>query len=34
MVGTGIGILVKGIIPKARDIFGSMFEKTGWEIIS
>ena len=27
MVGTGIGILVKGIIPKARDIFGSMFEK-------
>ena len=27
MVGTGIGILIKGIIPKARDIFGSMFIK-------
>ena len=27
MVGTGIGILVKGIIPKAKDIFGSMFVK-------
>ena len=27
MVGTGIGILVKGIIPKAKDIFGSMFAK-------
>ena len=27
MVGTGIGILVKGIIPKAKDIFGSMFSK-------
>lgn len=27
MVGTGIGILVKGIIPKAKDIFGSMFIK-------
>ena len=27
MVGTGVGILVKGIIPKAKDIFGSMFSK-------
>ena len=27
MVGTGIGILIKGIIPKAKDIFGSMFAK-------
>lgn len=27
MVGTGLGILVKGIIPKAKDIFGSMFSK-------
>jgi uncharacterized oligopeptide transporter (OPT) family protein len=27
MVGTGIGILVKGIIPKAKDIFGSMFSQ-------
>jgi len=27
MVGTGIGILIKGIIPKAKDIFGSMFIK-------
>ena len=27
MVGTGLGILVKGIIPKAKDIFGSMFIK-------
>ncbi|MBQ6900473.1 MAG: OPT/YSL family transporter [Firmicutes bacterium] len=27
MVGTGVGILVKGIIPKAKDIFGSMFIK-------
>lgn len=27
MVGTGIGILIKGIIPKAKDIFGSMFVK-------
>ncbi len=27
MVGTGVGILVKGIIPKAKDIFGSMFVK-------
>ena len=28
MVGTGFGILVKGIIPKAKDIFGSMFSKS------
>lgn len=27
MVGTGVGILVKGILPKAKDIFGSMFSK-------
>ncbi len=27
MVGTGVGILVKGILPKAKDIFGSMFLK-------
>lgn len=27
MVGTGVGILIKGIIPKAKDIFGSMFIK-------
>ncbi|MCI8608497.1 MAG: peptide transporter [Firmicutes bacterium] len=27
MVGTGIGILLKGILPKAKDIFGSMFRK-------
>ena len=27
MVGTGIGILIKGIIPNAKDIFGSMFIK-------
>ncbi len=27
MVGTGIGILIKGILPKAKDIFGSMFSK-------
>ena len=24
MVGTGVGILVKGIIPKAKDIFASL----------
>ena len=28
MVGTGVGILIKGILPKAKDIFGSMFSKT------
>ena len=27
MVGTGVGILIKGIIPKAKDIFGSMFSR-------
>lgn len=27
MVGTGVGILVKGILPKAKEIFGSMFSK-------
>ena len=27
MVGTGIGIIVKGILPKAKEIFGSMFFK-------
>jgi uncharacterized oligopeptide transporter (OPT) family protein len=27
MVGTGIGIIVKGIIPKAKEIFGPMFSK-------
>lgn len=27
MVGTGIGILIKGILPKAKDIFGAMFSK-------
>lgn len=27
MVGTGVGILVKGIIPKAKEIFGAMFSK-------
>lgn len=27
MVGTGIGIIVKGIIPKAKTIFGGMFVK-------
>ncbi len=27
MVGTGVGILIKGILPKAKQIFGSMFSK-------
>lgn len=27
MVGTGIGILLKGILPKAKEIFGAMFSK-------
>ena len=27
MVGTGIGILLKGILPKAKEIFGPMFSK-------
>lgn len=29
MVGTGIGIIVKGILPKAKEIFGPMFKKSG-----
>ena len=28
MVGTGVGIIVKGIIPKAKEIFGPMFKKS------
>ncbi len=28
MVGTGIGIIVKGILPKAKEIFGPMFRKS------
>lgn len=28
MVGTGIGIIIKGIIPKAKEIFGPMFSKS------
>lgn len=28
MVGTGVGIIVKGILPKAKEIFGPMFSKT------
>ncbi len=27
MVGTGIGIILKGILPKAKEIFGPMFSK-------
>ena len=27
MVGTGAGILIKGILPKSKEIFGSMFSK-------
>jgi uncharacterized oligopeptide transporter (OPT) family protein len=27
MVGTGLGIIVKGILPKAREIFGPLFSK-------
>lgn len=27
MVGTGFGIIIKGIIPKAKEIFGPMFSK-------
>jgi len=36
MVGTGVGIFVKGIIPKAKDIFGSMIykDKSGDAIIN
>ncbi|NLP30410.1 MAG: peptide transporter [Clostridiales bacterium] len=28
MVGTGIGIIIKGILPKAKEIFGPMFSKS------
>jgi uncharacterized oligopeptide transporter (OPT) family protein len=28
MVGTGVGIIVKGILPKAKEIFGPMFSKS------
>ncbi|HMM05403.1 MAG TPA: OPT/YSL family transporter [Clostridiales bacterium] len=28
MVGTGFGIIVKGILPKAKTVFGSMFSKS------
>ena len=28
MVGTGVGIIVKGILPKAKEIFGPMFQKS------
>jgi len=36
MVGTGIGILLKGIAPKAREIYGPIFkpEKTAKKILS
>lgn len=27
MVGTGVGILLKGILPKSKEIFGAMFSK-------
>ncbi|MBE6039293.1 MAG: peptide transporter, partial [Anaerofustis stercorihominis] len=27
MVGTGVGIIVKGILPQAKEIFGGMFKK-------
>lgn len=29
MVGTGVGILLKGILPKAKEIFGAMFKRDG-----
>ncbi|QIB69474.1 peptide transporter [Aminipila butyrica] len=29
MVGTGIGIIVKGILPQSKEIFGAMFKKDG-----
>ena len=29
MVGTGLGILVKGILPKAREIYGPLFKAKG-----
>lgn len=31
MVGTGVGIIVKGILPKAKEIFGPMFSKSNYE---
>ena len=31
MVGTGVGIIVKGILPKAKEIFGPMFSKSAIE---
>jgi uncharacterized oligopeptide transporter (OPT) family protein len=30
MVGTGVGIIVKGILPKAKEIFGPMFSKNSF----
>lgn len=33
MVGTGIGILLKGILPKAKEIFGGMFKKDAGDSI-
>ncbi|MCL1809400.1 MAG: OPT/YSL family transporter [Clostridiales bacterium] len=31
MVGTGVGIIVKGILPKAKEIFGPMFSRSAME---
>lgn len=31
MVGTGVGIIVKGILPQAKEIFGPMFSKENRE---
>ena len=33
MVGTGIGILIKGILPKAKEIFGGMFSEEAGDYI-
>ncbi|MBK5253060.1 MAG: OPT/YSL family transporter [Peptostreptococcaceae bacterium] len=33
MVGTGFGILLKGILPNAKEIFGSMFSKNSGDSI-
>ncbi|GMO42615.1 MAG: oligopeptide transporter, OPT family [Termitinemataceae bacterium] len=30
MVGTGIGIIIKGVIPKAKEIFAPMFKKASY----
>ena len=30
MVGTGAGIVVKGILPRIREIFGPMFSRDAW----